>query len=143
MKPEEIGAYINSRLKYYLQTFLLTFKSNETFLTEEDKDLIYGTLVYLISDNDYIPDDVPHIGYFDDMRVFVEATRYFLAKHPETSDLIDRKALVEDLDFIEKCKGITFDSGEIDIRYIKALGKKNTMSYQELSKEVMKKYASL
>ncbi|MDD2998204.1 MAG: YkvA family protein, partial [Candidatus Riflebacteria bacterium] len=123
MPPEKLKDQIESKLKEYIKKFVRY--SAFAHLTSERKQIIAGTFAYLLEDNDMIPDDVPNIGLLDDLMVFVEAARHFLATGAPIAGVCNPEEVLEDIDFVQRHIGLMFGNQHFSIDVIKKLGEKN------------------
>ena len=141
MPPEKLKDQIESKLKDYIKKFVRY--SGFAHLTSERKQIIAGTFAYLLEDNDMIPDDVPNIGLLDDLMVFVEAARHFLATGAPIAGVCNPEEVLEDIDFVQRHIGLMFGNQHFSIDVIKKLGEKNLHHLSELSAKIQKKYIQL
>lgn len=132
---------IETKLRDYIKKFIRY--SSFSHLTEERKEILAGTFVYLNDDHDMIPDDVPNIGYLDDLMVFVEAAKHFIATGAPVSGVCNAEEVLEDLQFVQKNLGLMFGDQHFSINSIIKLGKKHVNDLPALSQEIKKKYQDL
>jgi uncharacterized membrane protein YkvA (DUF1232 family) len=129
---------IESKLKLYIHRFIRY--AGFSHLTPERKEILAGTFAYLKDGNDLIPDDVPNIGYLDDLMVFVEAAKHFLSSGSPISGVCNPQEVLEDLQFIEKNSGLMFGDQHFSIEIIRKLGKKHVDDLPQLTQEIKNKY---
>lgn len=129
---------IESKLKLYINRFIRY--AGYSHLTRDRKELIAGTFAYLKDDNDLIPDDVPNIGYLDDLMVFVEAAKHFISSGTPISGVCDAQEVLADLQFIEKNSGLMYGNQHFSIDIIRKLGNKHVDDLPELTEEIKQKY---
>lgn len=140
MVEQRLKDKIEAKLKNYIQGFIRY--SSFSHISDERKEILAGTFMYLIDGNDLIPDDVPNIGYLDDLLVFVEAARYFISTGTPISGVCDPKEVMEDHLFIKQNAGLMFGDQHFSLDTIRNLGKKHVKDLHELSVEIKNKYES-
>lgn len=141
MNQEKLKDLIDSKLKEYIRKFIRY--AGFSHLTPERKEILAGTFVYLIDDHDMIPDDVPNIGYLDDLMVFVEAAKHFLSTGAPISGVCNADEVLEDLQFVQKHMGLMFGEQHFSIETIKKLGQKRVSDLPTLAEQIKKKYVHL
>lgn len=129
---------IESKLKIYIQRFIRY--AGFSHLTIERKEIVAGTFAYLKNDQDMIPDDVPNIGYLDDLMVFVEASKHFISTGAPVAGVCNPQEVLEDIQFIEKNSGLMFGEQHFSIEIIRKLGKKYVNELPSLTVEIKRKY---
>lgn len=138
MKSSNLKELIESKLKLYITRFIRY--AGFSHLTPERKEIVAGTFAYLKDDCDLIPDDVPNIGYLDDLMVFVEASKHFISTGAPVAGVCNPEEILEDLQFIQKHAGLMFGDQHFSIDIIRKLGKKHVDDLPVLAKEIRKKY---
>ena len=138
MSSTNLKEQIESKLKLYIQRFIRY--AGYSHLTSERKEIVAGTFAYLKDDKDQIPDDVPNIGYLDDLLVFVEASKHFISTGAPIAGVCNPQEVIEDIKFIEKVAGLMFGDHHFSIEIIRKLGKKHVSELAELTQEIRKKY---
>ncbi len=138
MNPSNLKEQIESKLKLYITRFIRY--AGFSHLTQDRKEIVAGTFAYLKDDCDMIPDDVPNIGYLDDLMVFVEASKHFLSTGSPVTGVCNPQEVLEDVQFIEKHAGLMFGDQHFSIDIIRKLGKKHVNDLQLLAVEIKKKY---
>ena len=141
MTESKLKNKIESKLKIYIHRFIRY--AGFSHISDERKEIIAGTFAYLIDGNDLIPDDVPNIGYLDDLLVFVEAARHFIASGTPITGVCDPKEVLEDHQFVQKNAGLIFGNQHFSLDTIRNLGKKHVKNLKALSIEIKKKYVDL
>ncbi len=141
MSSEKLKDVIEGKLRDYISKFIRY--SNFSHLTAERKEIIAGTFAYLIDDHDMIPDDVPNIGYLDDLMVFVEAAKHFLATGAPVAGVCNPEEVLADLQFVQKNMGLMFGEQHFSIDTIKKLGQKKVSELPALAEQIRKKYIHL
>ena len=141
MNSPKLKEQIETRLKEYIKRFIRY--SSFSHLTAERKEILAGTFVYLNDDHDMIPDDVPNIGYLDDLMVFVEAAKHFISTGAPISGVCNAEEVLADLQFVQKNAGLMFGDLHFSIDTIKKLGQKHIDELPVLAREIKKKYAEL
>jgi len=132
---------IESKLKTYIKRFIRY--STFSHLTAERKEILVGTFVYLKEDHDMIPDDVPNIGYLDDLMVFVEAAKHFISTGAPIAGVCNAEEVLDDLQFVQRNAGLMFGDSHFSINTIKKLGQKHIDELTNLAEEIKAKYADL
>jgi len=141
MNSEKLKDLIDSKLRDYIKRFVRY--STFSHLTSERREIIAGTFAYLIDDHDMIPDDVPNIGYLDDLMVFVEAAKHFLSTGAPISGVCNAEEVLEDLQFVQKHMGLMFGEQHFSIETIKRLGQKKIDELPTLAEKIKQKYVHL
>lgn len=141
MNSTKLKEQIESKLKIYIKRFIRY--SSFSHLTAERKEILAGTFVYLKDDHDMIPDDVPNIGYLDDLMVFVEAAKHFISTGAPISGVCNAEEVLEDIQFIQRNSGLMFGDLHFSINTIKSLGHKHLEELPSLAQEIKQKYAEL
>ncbi len=129
---------IESKLKLYINRFIRY--AGYSHLTADRKELVAGTFAYLKDANDLIPDDVPNIGYLDDLMVFVESAKHFISSGAPISGVCDPEEVLADLQFIEQNSGLMYGNQHFSIDIIRKLGKKYVAELPKLTEEIKNKY---
>jgi uncharacterized membrane protein YkvA (DUF1232 family) len=132
---------IEIRLRKYIHRFVRY--SGFSHLSSDRKELIAGTLAYLIDDYDLIPDDVPNIGYLDDLMVFVEAAKHFISTGAPVAGVCNAEEVMSDHQFVQKNMGLMFGDQHFSLDTIRRLGKKNVDQLPELAQKIKEKYECL
>lgn len=140
MAEQKLKDKIESKLKVYIQRFIRY--SSFSHISDERKEILAGTFMYLIDGNDLIPDDVPNIGFLDDLLVFVEAARFFISSGTPISGVCDPKEVMDDHLFIKQNAGLMFGDQHFALDTIRNLGKKHVGDLHKLSVEIKNKYAT-
>lgn len=138
MSSTSLKEQIESKLKLYIHRFIRY--AGYSHLTPERKEIVAGTFAYLNDDNDLIPDDVPNIGYLDDLMVFVEASKHFISTGAPIAGVCNPEQVLEDIQFIEKHSGLMYGEQHFSISTIRKLGKKHVNDLPMLTIEIKKKY---
>ncbi len=141
MNNEKLKDLIDQKLKDYIRKFLRY--STYSHLSPERREILVGTFVYLVDDHDMIPDDVPNIGYLDDLMVFVEAAKHFLSTGAPIAGVCNADEVLADLQFVQKHMGLMFGEQHFSIDTIKKLGQKKLAELPSLSDQIKKKYVHL
>ena len=122
LTSQNLKDQIEIRLKKYIHRFIRY--SGFSHLSDERKELVAGTLAYLIDDYDLIPDDVPNIGYLDDLMVFVEAAKHFISTGSPIAGVCNADEVMSDFKFVQKNMGLMFGDQHFSLDTIRKLGKK-------------------
>ncbi len=141
MNNVKLKDQIEGKLREYIRRF--TRYATFSHLTKERKEIIAGTFMYLKNDQDMIPDDVPNIGYLDDLMVFVEAAKHFIATGAPVAGVCNTDEVMDDLAFVKRHIGLMFGDQHFSIDTIINLGKKHVESLPELAREIKEKYKEL
>jgi uncharacterized membrane protein YkvA (DUF1232 family) len=141
LNSPKLKEQIESKLKVYIKRFIRY--SSFSHLTAERKEILAGTFVYLKDDHDLIPDDVPNIGYLDDLMVFVEAAKHFISTGAPISGVCNAEEVLEDLQFVQRNAGLMFGDSHFSIETIKKLGQKHSEELTTLAQEIKSKYTDL
>jgi len=141
LNSPKLKEQIESKLKVYIKRFIRY--SSFSHLTSERKEILAGTFVYLKDDHDLIPDDVPNIGYLDDLMVFVEAAKHFISTGAPVSGVCNAEEVLDDLHFVQKNAGLMFGDSHFSIDTIKKLGQKHIGELATLAEEIKSKYSEL
>lgn len=141
MSSQKLKDQIENKLRVYIRRFIRY--ASFSHITEERKEILAGTFVYLNDDHDMIPDDVPNIGYLDDLMVFVEAAKHFISTGAPISGVCNAEEVLEDLQFVQKHMGLMFGDQHFSMNTIINLGKKHVADLPQLALEIKKKYEHL
>lgn len=132
-KVEELLAkYISHFLRY------ISF----SHIPKERKEILVGTFLYLLDEQDLIPDDVPNIGLFDDLYVFVAAASRFVRGGQDVGGVCSVEEVLEDMAFIEKNKGLFFGAHGPDLNTIQKKGQ-TEVDIPALCEKIKEKYEFL
>ena len=107
-------------LAKYINRFLRYAKFSHIPL--ERKEILTGTLLYLLDEHDLVPDDVPHIGLLDDLLVFVEVARHFLGAEASIPGVCNEEELEKDIAFVDKHKGLMYGTQAFSVTVIRRQG---------------------
>lgn len=141
MTSTKLKDLIDAKLKDYIKKFIRY--SGFSHLANDRKEILAGTFAYLVDDHDMIPDDVPNIGYLDDLMVFVEAAKHFLSNGAPITGVCNADEVLEDLQFVQKNMGLMFGEQHFSIETIKKLGQKHVAELPMLAEQIKKKYVHL
>jgi len=125
--------YINGFLRY----------ARFSHLGTDRRELIAGTFVYLLDEDDLVPDNVPNIGYLDDLMVFLAAAKHLSPDGKSISGVVKPEELERDLAFVEKNKGVLFTNISLSIEAIRKKGRESLPMFSELCKQIIGKYSHL
>lgn len=128
---ETMLKYINRFLRYV----------NFSHIPQDRKEMVIGTFLYLVDENDLIPDDVPNIGYLDDLAVFLAAAEAFVSQG-SVPGVVNVEEVTEDMEFLKKNMGMTFGTQIPSIEVIRRKGKAQ-VDLPELCQKIRGKYAKL
>ncbi len=107
-----------------------------------DRELLAGTFVYLLDEDDLVPDQVPNIGFLDDLMVFL-AVAQKLTPEGQTNPVLDRAELEQELAFVEKNKGMLFTRVDPSIDGIRQKGREAVDQLADLCRQITDKYSHL
>lgn len=141
MSKTTLKEQIEQKLKTYIHRFIRY--AGFSHLTPDRREIIAGTFIYLIDDHDLIPDDVPNIGFLDDLMVFVEAARHFLSTGTPISGVCDPQEVMADMQFVQKNSGMMFTNQQLSIDTIRKIGRKHVDELPALCEQIKVKYATL
>lgn len=130
---------VESRLARWLHAFLGWLDKPD--LTERNRELVVGTLAYLLEESDLVPDDVPHIGLLDDLMVFVLVATQ-LAATARVDEPFDFSQLEDDRRFVQKHESLLFGVPAQNVDAIRRLGRGRT-DVAALVATVRERYAAL
>lgn len=130
---ETLAKYINGFLRY----------SRFSHLNPERLELLAGTFVYLLDEDDLVPDNVPNIGFLDDLMVFLAAAEHLVPKGQSIPGVISSAELELDRAFVEKHKGLMFTNMNLSIETISQKGKEALPRINELCQQIKEKYSHL
>ncbi len=128
---ETLLKYINRFLRYV----------NFSHIPADRREMIVGTFLYLVDEHDLIPDDVPNIGFLDDLAVFLAAAESFVAQG-SVPGVVNTEEVAEDMEFVKKNIGMTFGSQIPSIEVIRRKGK-TQVDLPDLCQKIRGKYAQL
>lgn len=106
------------------------------------KQILLGTFLYLLDEEDLIPDDVPNIGFMDDLGVFLCAAEYFCNGGQTIPGVCSPDEVAEDLAFLKKHEGLLYGVRKPSVELIKKKGKGNEDLF-ELGEKIKAKYSHL
>lgn len=141
MSKTALKDQIEQKLKTYIHRFIRY--AGFSHLTPDRREIIAGTFIYLIDDHDLIPDDVPNIGFLDDLMVFVEAAKHFLSTGIPIAGVCDPQEVMADSQFVQKNSGMMFTNQHLSIDTIRNMGRKHVDELPALCKQIKVKYATL
>ena len=111
-------------------------------IPQDRREIIVGTFQYLLDENDLIPDDVPNVGYLDDLSVFLQASKFFIGDGQGIPGVCSVEEVQADLDFFAKHEGMMFGVKLPAIDVIRKNGKIEVELY-ELGERIKEKYSHL
>ncbi|MBF0501573.1 MAG: DUF1232 domain-containing protein [Candidatus Riflebacteria bacterium] len=129
---ETLLKYINRFVRY----------ARFAHLTKDRRELLIGTFLYLLDEGDLIPDDVPNIGYMDDLTVFVNIAAAFVKDGQAIPGVCNPEEVKEDLGFLEKNKGLMYGQQVFSVDVIRKKGK-SAVDLGELVDQIKIKYSQL
>lgn len=141
MSKTTLKEQIEQKLKTYIHRF--TRYAGFSHLTPDRREIIAGTFIYLLDDHDLIPDDVPNIGFLDDLMVFVEAAKHFIGVGTPISGVCAPHEVMADMQFVQRNSGMMFTNLNLSIDTIRKIGRKHVDKLPELCKQIKVKYATL
>lgn len=141
MNQSELKKAIETKLITYIKRFVRY--AGYSHLTRERKEIIAGAFAYLQTANDAIPDDVPNIGYLDDLMVFVESANHFLKSGAPIAGVCSAEEVKKDLEFVNHNISLMVGGGRFSLNAVILLGKKHADNLDKLAKAIKAKYAVL
>ena len=138
-KRTNLQRHVETSLKKFIDRFI-DYAKTTNYLP--DKELIAGAFIYLLDEEDLVPDVTPNIGYLDDLILFVTIAQN-LSNANSSSPLISKEELSKEVEFIEKNKGLIYSNISSSIDQIRQKGQKVVSKLHELCDQVMEKYSNL
>lgn len=108
---------VEELLRKYIDRFIRYAKFSH--LPQDRREILTGALLYLVNDQDLVPDDVPNIGYLDDLAVFIFAARSFITDGKGIPGVVNLEELQEDEAFVEKHKGLIYGNSSLTIQALR------------------------
>ncbi|NLI79355.1 MAG: DUF1232 domain-containing protein [Candidatus Riflebacteria bacterium] len=136
---ETLGRYIDRFVRY----------AGSPNLPPDHRELLAGTFLYLLDEDDLVPDQVPNIGYLDDLMVFVAVARHLVgetggaAPTPPAIGLAEPGVIEQDRAFLEKNKGLLFARFDLSIDTIRQKGREAVAQLDDLCRQIQEKYPHL
>lgn len=132
---ERLVKYINKFLRY----------AGFSHIPQNRRDIITGTFLYLIDEHDLVPDEVPNIGYLDDLIVFVAAASSFIGNPPGQAipGVITPEEVAEDESFIKQHEGLLFGVQKPSVSHLQKMGCGKSSDLSVLCTRIKDKYANL
>jgi uncharacterized membrane protein YkvA (DUF1232 family) len=140
MSKTKFQVQVEEMLLKYIIRFIRY--SRFSHLPTDRREIIVGTLLYLLDENDLIPDDVPNIGYLDDLSVFLQASKYFIADGQGIPGVCSVEEVQEDLDFFARHEGMMYGVKLPAVDVIRKKGKIEVDMF-ELGERIKGKYSHL
>ena len=131
---------VEEMLLKYINRFLRYLRFGH--IPPERKKLLVGCFNYLLNETDLVPDDVPNIGLLDDLMVFVNVANAFVQGGQTIPGVCNPEEVLEDMQFIDKNKGMMFGSQALSIDIIRKSGNVEC-NLEELCEQIKSKYAHL
>lgn len=130
-----------------LAKYIIRFTRYAAFshLSQERREIVMGTMLYLLEEQDLIPDDVPHIGYLDDLMVFVTAAASFLdgEKGQGIPGVITRDEIEADEAFVKQHEGLLFGTQKTSLKALQKMGSGTSTDLAAVCTRIKEKYANL
>lgn len=132
---EKLIKYINKFVRY----------AGFSHLPPDRRDILTGTLLYLVEEQDLVPDDVPNIGYLDDLMVFVTAAASFIDSENGQGipGVITREEVAEDEAFVKHHEGLLFGTQRTSLKALQKMGSGKSSDLPALCTRIKEKYATL
>jgi len=140
MSKAKFQIKIEEMLLKYINRFLRYAKFSH--LPQDRKELLIGTFLYLLEENDIIPDNVPNIGYLDDLMVFIYVAKSFVENGQTIPGVCKPVEIAKDFEFIESNKGLIFGQCDLSIATIRNKGKVE-VELSKLCTQIKEKYQHL
>ncbi len=134
---------VEDKLTKYISKF--TRYAAFSHLAQERRDILMGTFLYLLEEQDLVPDDVPHIGYLDDLMVFVTAAASFIdgEKGQDIPGVITREEVEADEAFVQQHEGLLFGTQRTSLKALQKMGCGTTTDLAAVCTRIKEKYATL
>ena len=139
-KKSSFQLKVENMLARYINRFLRYAKFSH--ISAYRKELIAGTFHYLLEEQDIVPDNVPNIGYLDDLMVFTGAAKLFTQDDQTIPGVTNPSELARDTAFVNKHKSLIFGSQALSMEIIRKKGKK-VEDLALLCEQIREKYAEL
>ena len=131
---------VEEMLLKYINRFLRYIKF--AHIPPDRKQLLMGTFNYLLDEIDLVPDDVPNIGLLDDLMVFVNVANAFVQGGQAIPGVCNPEEVHEDMQFVEKNKGLIFGSQQLSVDVIRKRGTVE-LDITDLCEKIKSKYSHL
>lgn len=132
--------HVEELLLKYINRFVRYAKFSH--IPQDRRELLAGTFLYLLDENDLIPDDVPNIGYLDDLFVFFSAAQHFTSSGEAIPGVCNPDELAEDGKFLDKNKGLLFGAQIFSPQAIRKKGR-DCEDLVALAQKIKEKYQHL
>jgi len=139
-KKSKMQVKVEELLSKYLIRFIRY--SRFSHLPAERKQILIGTFLYLLDENDLIPDDVPNIGLMDDLAVFLHAAKHFIQGGQGIPGVCTPAEVADDFAFFEKHKDLLYGAHTPSIDAVRKKGNVEVDLY-ELGEKLKEKYSFL
>lgn len=136
MSKNNLNDLVNQGVKRIVRRFLEILEKTKS---KYNKQVILGAFVYLLDEQDIVPDDTPNIGLLDDLMLFLEIYKNFEVDD-EIKELFDYTEFYDLYNLVDKNKGLIFSPIISDIAKIQEIGNKNLSDIQEITRLVKFKY---
>jgi len=132
---EILVKYINRFLRY----------AKFSHLPQDRREVLIGTFLYLAEEQDLVPDNVPNIGFLDDLIVFVTAAESFVESQSGQGipGVITPEELATDQAFVTKHEGLLFGAHKPSIDALRKKGRREMVDLPALCAAIKQKYANL
>ena len=117
--------------------------SRFSHLPDDRRQILIGTFMYLLDEQDLIPDDVPNIGLLDDLAVFIYSAKFFIQGGQGIPGVCSPEEVNEDFEFLEKNKGLLYGAHMPSVEVIQKKGKNVEVEIYELGEKIKEKYSYL
>ncbi|RCK78440.1 MAG: hypothetical protein OZSIB_1360 [Candidatus Ozemobacter sibiricus] len=108
----------------------------------DHRELLAGTFVYLLDEDDLVPDQIPNIGYLDDLMLFLAVTPH-LTEAGQANPVLSRAELEQELAFVEKHKAMLFTRVDPSIDRIRQKGREAVDRLADLCHQISERYSHL
>ena len=139
-KKSNLQLKTENMLAKYINRFLRYAKFSH--IPQDRKEILVGTFLYLLDEDDTVPDDVPHIGLLDDLIVFVEVAKHFLGPDQSIPGVCNEEELAQDSQFVEDHKALMYGACAFSVTVIRKHGQK-LVDLPTLCSQIRSKYAHL
>jgi uncharacterized membrane protein YkvA (DUF1232 family) len=128
---------VEELLGKYLKKFIQHFKNPS--LPPEQRDILIGCFLYLLDDEDLIPDHIPNVGLLDDLALFIYFAEY-LMKQTGMPGVLSPEELERDQLFLKQNEGMLFKIPTPSIQVIQKRGQEQ-VDIADLSNKLKEKYS--
>jgi len=140
MSKSPFQIQVEEMLLKYINRFLRYIQFSH--IPQDRKEILFGTFSYLLDEHDIVPDDVPNIGYLDDLIVFLTVAKHFVKGGQSVPGVCNPEEVREDNELAEKGKTLLYGVQAPSIDVLRKKGKKE-IPLPELVEHIKTKYSHL